>query len=85
MSNEVKVKQVSCELDGMEVTLHRSETDNVIIVDIKCTGDLDLDEDGVKPRARIYLNEDTLYENPEFDLDEFEAKYGNVDGEDDDE
>lgn len=76
MSNEEKKTTATCELDGMKVTLGRSEVDNVLTVKLEVHTDLEMDEDGVTPRARIYLNDDLLYENPEFDLDAFEAKYG---------
>lgn len=76
-------KETTCELDGLKVSVSRSETDNVLVVQLKMSGDLELAEDGVTPRARIYLNDDCLYAHPPFDLDAFEAKYGKVEGEDD--
>lgn len=81
MSEQLEKKEASCELDGLNVSVSRSETDGVLVVQIKVTGDLEMDDDGVSPRARVYLNGDTLYENPTFDLDAFEAKFGKVEDE----
>lgn len=52
----------SIELDGLEVSVYRSEKDGSLVVDI--TGpENDLDENGV-PQLRVWLNEARLYEHP---------------------
>jgi len=85
MTEELEKKEASCELDGLKVSVSRSETDGALVVQIKVTGDLEMDKDGVSPRARVYLNDDNLYENPPFDLDAFEEKFGKVSGSDEEE
>jgi len=83
MTEAIEKKSESCEIGGMKIEVHRSETDGVLVVRISATGDIDLDEDGIRPRARIYINEEAIYENPEFDPDLLAARFGvDVDGED---
>lgn len=83
MNEEAKKQEASCELDGLEVKISRSETDGVLVVNITMTGELELAEDGVSVRGRVYLNDDPIYQNPPFDLDAFEEKYGKLDEEED--
>lgn len=84
MSKAIEKTSESCEIGGMKIEVHRSETDGVLVVRISATGDIDLDEDGIRPRARVYINDEAIYENPEFDPDLLAAKFG-VDVDDDDE
>lgn len=52
----------SIELDGLEVSVYRSEKDGSLVVDITGPED-DVDDRGV-PKLRVWLNEGRLYEYP---------------------
>lgn len=53
------------ELDGLEVSVYRSDDDGVLVVDISGPDkDRDLDGGGV-PKLRVWLNEGRLYEHPQ--------------------
>lgn len=53
----------SIELDGLEVSVYRSEIDGSLIVDITGPEGRDQEPDG-SPALRVWLNESRLYENP---------------------
>ena len=55
--------------DEMEEQLHwyKSEVDGTMVVEIWTNSDADTDANG--PKIRVYLNDDVLFENPPFPVE----------------
>lgn len=61
---KIKLNKIDC--DGLKIEVLRSPKDKVLIIQIDGPKDEDCDPSG-EPRVRIYLNDECIFENPEYD------------------